>query len=86
MRDAEVSFAWNRVRSAREADTANRNVPVIDLGNIYPATIERGAMSPESGRLTGETLAAAIAMQQKTDLNTFAAQSMNTKKLKGNSD
>src|SRR5205085_6304610 len=31
-------------------------IPLLDLRNIDPSTIVRGEISPESGRLTGETL------------------------------
>jgi len=49
-------------------------VPLIDLGNIDPATIKRGELSPESGRLTGETLKYMIdlALAGKLDAVSFA--------------
>ena len=74
MRDAGVSFAWRPVRSAAEADWAGPDVPVLDLRNTDPAALPRGEMSPESGRLTGETLAQAIeaARRGEVDAITFA--------------
>jgi 4-hydroxythreonine-4-phosphate dehydrogenase len=73
MRDAGVSFPWRRV--AEDAITWDDGaVPLVDLGNIDPAAIERGRVSPESGKLTGDTLAHAIRMSQegRLDAITFA--------------
>ncbi len=73
MRDAGVTFPWRRV--AEDAITWKDGVvPLVDLGNIDPAAIERGRVSPESGKLTGDTLAHAIRMSQKDRLDaiTFA--------------
>jgi len=74
MRDAGVSLAWHRIADADEADWASPEIPLIDLGNIDPARFERGAVSPESGRLTGETLARAIELARsgQFDAITFA--------------
>jgi 4-hydroxythreonine-4-phosphate dehydrogenase len=73
MRDAGVDFRWRRVEedSIRWADGV---VPLVDLGNVDPAAIERGRVSPASGRLTGDTLAHAIRMATagKLDAITFA--------------
>ena len=70
MRDAGVSLDWRPFGSSAEAE----GVALIDLANIDPAKIVRGAVSAESGRLTGETLAAAIAIakQGRIDAITFA--------------
>ncbi|MDB5822852.1 MAG: 4-hydroxythreonine-4-phosphate dehydrogenase ((phosphohydroxy)-L-threonine dehydrogenase)-like [Herminiimonas sp.] len=54
--DAGVELAWRRYEKISDIDWSSDDVPIIDLGNIDPATIERGAMSPESGRLSGDTL------------------------------
>ena len=78
MRDAGVTVAWERVASPADidwADVATRGVvPMIDLGNIDPASIERGKVSPLSGKLTGESLAAAIELAKAGhfDAITFA--------------
>ncbi|MDB5941051.1 MAG: 4-hydroxythreonine-4-phosphate dehydrogenase ((phosphohydroxy)-L-threonine dehydrogenase)-like [Ramlibacter sp.] len=55
-RDAGVAPAWRVYPSVATIDWSRDEIPLIDLGNIDPATIERGATSPESGRLTGDTL------------------------------
>jgi 4-hydroxythreonine-4-phosphate dehydrogenase len=73
MRDTGVSFPWRRVAEDAIAWDGGA-VPLVDLGNIDPATIERGRVSPESGKLTGDTLAHAIRMSQagRLDAITFA--------------
>jgi 4-hydroxythreonine-4-phosphate dehydrogenase len=74
MRDAGVSFPWRRVDTVAGIDWAQEGVPVIDLGNTDPDALPRGQISPESGKLTGETLAAAIAMARRGEVDaiTFA--------------
>ncbi len=74
MQDAGVSFPVRAVVSAVDIDWHAAEVQLVDLGNIDPATLPRGAMSAESGRLTGDTLAAAVAMAQAGafDAITFA--------------
>ena len=74
MRDAGVDFAWRRVPRSGPIDWSAPGVPVIDLGNIDPATLPRGQVSPESGRLTGETLKEAIEIAKAglVDAITFA--------------
>src|SRR5207237_3473299 len=49
-------------------------VPILDLGNYDPAAMPQGKVSPESGRLTGETLEHAIdlALARRLDAITFA--------------
>jgi len=44
-------------RGARDAGVELRDVDLVDLGNYDPGAIARGAISAESGRITGETLA-----------------------------
>jgi 4-hydroxythreonine-4-phosphate dehydrogenase len=54
--DAGVRPPWRAYSSVSAIDWSRSEIPVVDLGNIDPATIRRGEMSPQSGRLTGETL------------------------------
>jgi 4-hydroxythreonine-4-phosphate dehydrogenase len=74
MRDAGVSLSWHAVSSVDEIDWSRPDVPIIDLKNTDPAGLPRGAMSAESGRLTGETLADAVAMTRRGEVDaiTFA--------------
>jgi len=44
-------------RGARDAGVTLGEVDLVDLGNYDPGAIARGAISAESGRITGETLA-----------------------------
>lgn len=74
MRDARVSFPWTRVASTAAIDWSADAVPLIDLANIDPAAVGRGAVSAESGRITGETLSYAIEMTRRGEIEgiTFA--------------
>src|SRR5947209_14797182 len=55
-RDAGVKLDIRVVKRPEDADGSSPEVQMIELGNIDPASIQRGAISAESGRLTGETL------------------------------
>lgn len=55
-RDAGVSPVWRRYDSVAAIDWSHSDIPLIDLGNVDPQTITRGQISPDSGRLTGDTL------------------------------
>src|SRR6266446_5164058 len=55
-RDAGVELEWQTAPAVAAIDWAQERVPLVDLGNIDPARIRRGEVSPESGRLAGETL------------------------------
>jgi 4-hydroxythreonine-4-phosphate dehydrogenase len=54
--DADVQPACRSYASVGAIDWSRGEVPVVDLGNIDPASLPRAEMSAESGRLTGETL------------------------------
>jgi 4-hydroxythreonine-4-phosphate dehydrogenase len=57
-RDAGVCVKMRAYAEPEAVDWSREDeVPIVDLANIDPAKIARGAMSAESGRLTGETLA-----------------------------
>jgi 4-hydroxythreonine-4-phosphate dehydrogenase len=74
MRDAKVELPWVRVAHVGEIDWNAETIPLIDLGNINPASFPQGKVSAESGRLTGETLAYAIQMARRGEVEgiTFA--------------
>jgi 4-hydroxythreonine-4-phosphate dehydrogenase len=61
-KDAGVSPAWRTYERLSAIDWSRGELPLIDLGNIDPATIARGEISAESGRLTGDTLKHMIAL------------------------
>lgn len=58
MKDAGVALPLRPFDDRTTPDA----IALIDLQNIDPSTIPRGAVSAESGRLTGETLARAITL------------------------
>jgi 4-hydroxythreonine-4-phosphate dehydrogenase len=60
-RDAGVRFDWRTYATPEEVDWTVDEVPIIDLGNLDPSQgFARGVISPASGRIAGETLAAMI--------------------------
>jgi 4-hydroxythreonine-4-phosphate dehydrogenase len=56
MRDAGVTLELRRYPAPRDVDWSAPGIPLVDLGNIDPAQFKRGESSPESGKLTGDTL------------------------------
>jgi len=74
MRDAKVELRYRVVPNAAAVDWNADAVPVIDLGNIDPARFPQGRVSAESGKLTGDTLAYAIEMAKRGEIDavTFA--------------
>ncbi|HTH96569.1 MAG TPA: 4-hydroxythreonine-4-phosphate dehydrogenase PdxA [Stellaceae bacterium] len=74
MNDAKVDFKWARVDNVPSIDWYNGVVPMIDLKNVDPAKFPQGVGSAESGKLTGDTLAYAIGLAQKGEVDavTFA--------------
>ncbi|MDQ0468948.1 PdxA family dehydrogenase [Labrys wisconsinensis] len=73
-RDTGVRLAVRAVSSIEDIDWDDAATPLLDLGNIDPGRLPRGVVSPESGRLTGETLAEAVRLAQAgaIDAVTFA--------------
>jgi 4-hydroxy-L-threonine phosphate dehydrogenase PdxA len=69
MGDAGVRFAWRAYGAPEEVDWDRLETPIIDLRNLDPGGIRRGAVSPESGRVSGATLAHMIelALAQRLD-------------------
>jgi 4-hydroxythreonine-4-phosphate dehydrogenase len=72
--DARVRVAWHAYASPEDVEWERPEIPIIDLGNLDPGGIVRGKVSPESGRIAGETLAYMIelALQRRIDGITFA--------------
>jgi 4-hydroxythreonine-4-phosphate dehydrogenase len=73
-RDAGVHLTLQHCQRPEDAHFDRGDVPIIDLGNLDPASIPRGAVSAESGRITGETLKFAIdlALERRLDGVCFA--------------
>ncbi|MBX9810091.1 MAG: 4-hydroxythreonine-4-phosphate dehydrogenase PdxA [Burkholderiales bacterium] len=56
MRDAGVTVGYTAYQDIAQVEWPRADVPLLDLHNIDPQQFRRGAMSAESGRLSGETL------------------------------
>ena len=74
MRDAGVALAWHVYGTPEDVDWERHEIPIIDLHNLDPGSIRRGAVSAESGRVSGATLAHMIelALAQRLDGIVFA--------------
>ncbi len=55
-KDADVRLQPRIYDDLAAIDWSDRAVPLIDLHNVDPATLKRGEVSAESGKLTGDTL------------------------------
>jgi 4-phospho-D-threonate 3-dehydrogenase / 4-phospho-D-erythronate 3-dehydrogenase len=73
-RDAGVQPRWRAHERVGAIDWSCDEIALIDLANVDPAAIPRGEISPESGRLTGATLAhmTTMALAGELDGITFA--------------
>ncbi|HEX7403646.1 MAG TPA: 4-hydroxythreonine-4-phosphate dehydrogenase PdxA [Usitatibacter sp.] len=74
-RDAGVTLEWRAYATPEEVDWSREETPIIDLQNLDPSIgFPRGVMSPQSGRITGETLAYMIglALEGRLDGIVFA--------------
>ena len=81
MRDAKVDFTWTRVSGVAGIDWDEDAVPVIDLGNIDPDAFPLGVGSAQSGKLTGDTLAYAIEMAQRGEIDGITFAPLNKRAL-----
>ncbi|HEY3533914.1 MAG TPA: 4-hydroxythreonine-4-phosphate dehydrogenase PdxA [Casimicrobiaceae bacterium] len=77
MRDAGVTFDVATYDAPRDVAWNSDAVPLIDLANADPATLTRGRVSPESGRIAGETLAAMIEFARAGELDAIAFAPLN---------
>jgi 4-hydroxythreonine-4-phosphate dehydrogenase len=60
MRDARTPIPYTVCRRLVEVDWRSDSIPVLDLGNLDPAQLERGRISETSGRICGDTLKSMI--------------------------
>jgi 4-hydroxythreonine-4-phosphate dehydrogenase len=72
--EAGVALPYTRYASIDDVQFPRSDLPLVDLGNVDPAQVERGAASAASGKLTGDTLKAMIdlALAGKLDGICFA--------------
>jgi 4-hydroxythreonine-4-phosphate dehydrogenase len=76
-RDASVTVEWKTCNSPEEVDWSRDETPLIDLGNLDPAKITRGAISADSGRIAGETLQFMIGLALAGRLDGICFASLN---------
>ena len=79
--DAGVKPFWRAYGKVSSIDWSRAEIPVVDLGNIDPATIKRGEMSAESGRLTGATLKHMIDLALAGELEGISFAPLNKRAL-----
>ena len=77
MRDADLRFDYDVYETLGEVTWPRRTVPVVDLGNMDPSELERGQVSPESGRVCGETLKLMIGLAMAGNLDAICYASLN---------
>jgi 4-hydroxythreonine-4-phosphate dehydrogenase len=82
-RDAGVALSLKTVPDVASVDWDAAGTPLIDLGNIDPAALPRGVVSPESGKLTGDTLAEAVRLAMKGDIDGVTFAPLNKAALHG---
>ncbi|MGA2962607.1 MAG: 4-hydroxythreonine-4-phosphate dehydrogenase PdxA [Candidatus Korobacteraceae bacterium] len=81
MRDAGVELRWVKVANTAAINWSSGMVPLIDLGNIDPSRFERGKLSAESGKLTGDTLAYAIEMAKRSEIDAITFAPLNKRAM-----
>jgi 4-hydroxythreonine-4-phosphate dehydrogenase len=77
-----ASFRFHSVSSPSEAAWDDPDVvPIVDLGNTDPALFPHGVASAESGRLTGDTLARAVAFSQRGEIDAVSFAPLNKRAM-----
>src|SRR5258705_2099161 len=73
-RESGAQIQTHAVGSIDAIDWAREGLPLLDLGNLDPARFPRAEVSPEAGRVAGETLKAMtdLALAGKLDAVCFA--------------
>ena len=77
MRDANLRFEYDVYTTLDDVTWPRLTVPVVDLGNLDPGQLERGRVSPESGRVCGETLKHMIGLAAGGALDIICYASLN---------
>ena len=81
MRDAKVPPKYKVVPKVAAIDWAWDAVPEIDLCNIDPARFKQGVVSAESGKLTGDTLAYAIDLAKRGEIDAIIFAPLNKRAM-----
>ena len=83
MRDAGITLPYRVYRQLDEVPWPAEFVPVIDLANLDPASLTRGEISLESGRVCGETLKYMIGLALDGQLDGICFAPLNKAALHG---
>jgi len=81
MHDAKVRPSYAIVPNVASIDWASDAVPIIDLANIDPSRFKQGIVSAESGKLTGDTLAYAIDLAKRGDIDAITFAPLNKRAM-----
>jgi 4-hydroxythreonine-4-phosphate dehydrogenase len=81
IQDAGVELSWVKVPNTAAIDWSSDRAPLIDLGNTDPSRFPRGKVSAESGKLTGDTLAYAIQMAQRGEVDAITFAPLNKRAM-----
>ena len=81
IRQAGVSFEVRRYESPASVDWDDPAVPLVDLHNTDPALLPPGIGSPESGRLTGETLKRCIDFAKAGEIDAISFAPLNKRAM-----
>lgn len=81
MHDAKTIVRYKVVPNVAAIDWCADAVPFIDLANIDPAKFKQGVVSAESGKLTGDTLAMAIDLAQRGDIDAITFAPLNKRAM-----
>lgn len=76
-RDAGVALTWNVYKDISAIDWSRPELPLLDLANTDPATITRGEVSADSGRVTGDTLKFMINLARAGQLDAICFAPLN---------
>ncbi|MFC3076004.1 PdxA family dehydrogenase [Shinella pollutisoli] len=81
MRQAGVDFAFRRYDGPAAVDWDRAEIPLVDLGNSDPARVPAGAVSAESGFVTGETLARAVEFARRGEVHAISFAPLNKRAM-----
>ena len=76
-KQAGVTLNLVDVATPRDAQFESGTVPIVDLKNIDPETLPIGEANPESGRLTGDTLARAVEFAKEGGVDAISFAPLN---------
>ncbi len=81
MQDAKVQLKYEVTPNVAAIDWTLDAVPVINLSNIDPACFKQGVISAESGKLTGDTLAYAINLAKRGEIDAITFAPLNKRAM-----